>query len=134
MNSRSMAGAGAPGTAAAAAAGAWFTPEDSIRLAASIVVQSSADSESNGPREYHCSSARAAKRPGATQADICRWSYRIAPAYAAILMSRSRCAVSHSTNGFPARLRRGSQFVAPTGLKTACRAATVSFHVLFTEV
>src|SRR5436190_4241250 len=134
MNSRSMTGAGVPGTAAADAAGAWFTPEDSIRLAASIVVQSSADSGPNGPSGCHCSSERAAKRPGATQAGICRWSYRIAPAYAAILMSVSRCAVSHSTNGFQALLRRGSQFVAPTGLKTACRAATVRFHVLFTEV
>src|SRR6187402_297309 len=133
MNSRSMTGAGVPGTAAEAA-GAWFTPEGSIRLAASIVFQSSGYSEPNGPSGRHCSGARAAKTPGATQADICRWSYRIAPAYAAILMSLSRCAVSHSANGFPAHLRRGSQFVAPTGLKTACRAATVSFHALPTEV
>ena len=52
-------------------------------------------------RGHRCRTARGAKRPGATQAGICRWSYRIAPAYAAILMSASRCAVSHSANGFP---------------------------------
>ena len=77
--------------------------------------------------------ARAAKKPGATRAGICRWSYRIAPAYAAILMSGSRCAASHSTNGFPTILRRGSQFSARSGLDRR-RTATVSVHVHPNEV
>ncbi len=39
--------------------------------------------------------------PGAIQAGICHWSYRIARAYAAMVMSGSRCAASHSGKRVP---------------------------------
>ncbi len=114
MNSRSIAGAGAP-AAGAWAPGAWFTPEVSIRVAASILVRKSARSTPVGSHGHRCRTGRGVGTPGATQADIGHWSCRIAPAYAAILMSVSHCAASHSTHGFRTILRRGSQFAAGVG-------------------
>src|SRR5690242_10327297 len=111
MNSRSIAGAGEgsdrPGFAGVPLPGAWFTPEDSLRFAASILAQLLALSELR--------TGCAARTRGAIRDGICHGSCRIAQSYAAMVMSGSRCGASHSGNRFLTKLRRGSQFVARDG-------------------
>jgi hypothetical protein len=70
------------------------------------------NSADSGPFDHRCQFEHDAGMPPASRAGVCRWSYSIAPAYAAFLMSASRCAVSHSAHWFRANLRRGSQFAA----------------------
>ena len=88
----------------------WFTPEDSIRLAASIVVQNSADSGPNGPRGVTAE----AHAPQKSQAPL-RLVSAVGPTGSHPLMLRFLCPEAAAPLHIPRMgsrpvLRRGSQF------------------------